>query len=172
MTQTANPRKRTRKIARKDGHSQLKSLPVLNGSNRLMKFEKEDSQDDFKPDISMTQPSLVKMEPINRKSISVKDDPDKSQTRNSKNSKRHTVQKKKSKQQEQTTPNEKIRSGRCRVCQFPFSALSRVDTPSWHEEVCLEVPYSSKERMYHLFVLLLTLDCFESFNSFPHNDTF
>lgn len=45
------------------------------------------------------------------------------------------------------TPNVKEdtdRSGRCPVCQMPFTLLSLIETPSWHVDQCLDVPYSSK----------------------------
>ncbi|KAL4231248.1 DNA cross-link repair 1A protein [Mactra antiquata] len=37
-------------------------------------------------------------------------------------------------------------NGRCPVCQMPFTLLSAIETPSWHIDQCLEVPYSSKNE--------------------------
>jgi hypothetical protein len=51
------------------------------------------------------------------------------------------------------TPNAKQnvdRSGRCPVCQMPFLLLSMVETPSWHVDQCLDVPYSSKNGNFHI----------------------
>jgi len=50
---------------------------------------------------------------------------------------------------EEITPNKhrpyNERSGRCPVCQMPFSLLSVIESPTWHVDSCLEAPYSSKE---------------------------
>lgn len=58
---------------------------------------------------------------------------------------------------DETTPEKKPcvdRSGRCPVCQMPFSILSMVETPSWHVDQCLDVPYSSKNGNSNYFQLV------------------
>lgn len=49
----------------------------------------------------------------------------------------------------EVTPNKckpySDRSGRCPVCQMPFILLSRVESPTWHVDSCLDTPYKGKE---------------------------
>ena len=43
------------------------------------------------------------------------------------------------------TEDDEKRSGFCPNCQMPYTALSIVQSPTWHVNECLDTPYSSKE---------------------------
>ena len=43
------------------------------------------------------------------------------------------------------TEDDQKRLGFCPNCQMPYTALSIVQSPTWHVNECLDTPYSSKE---------------------------